>query len=168
MAQELEEVFPELIKNIKKPVFDENNNIVEYLEYKSVNYLGLIAILTASIQELTAEVNKLKENKETYVVYEAAFTQEELAKIAQNGYRLEQNYPNPFQGRSSIAYALPEAENNASIMIFDMTGKTIKEYPLKEKQGQIQIDSQDFRPGIYLYSLIGNNKEIITKRMIVK
>lgn len=60
IAQELEEFFPELIKNVKKPVFDKEGNITEYFEYKSVNYIPLIAVLTASVQELTKEVENLK------------------------------------------------------------------------------------------------------------
>jgi len=49
-----------------------------------------------------------------------------------------------------------------------MTGKLLKEFKLREKSGQIEINSKDFEPGIYLYSLVSNNNEIITKKMIVK
>jgi hypothetical protein len=168
IAQELEEIFPELTKNIKKPVFDENNNIVEYLEYKSVNYLGLIAILTASVQELSQEVERLKETNNSYVVYSDKFDAEEMKRLKKLAYKLEQNYPNPFQGKSIIEYSLPEYEENASIMVFNMTGKLLKEFKLREKSGTIEVSSDDFEPGIYLYSLISNNDEIITKKMIVK
>jgi len=168
IAQELEQVFPELIKDIEKPVFDENNKVIEYFEYKSVNYLGLIAILTASIQELSQEVERLKETNNAYVVYSDQLDAEELKKLEALAYKLEQNYPNPFQGKSVIEYSLPDFEKDASILVFDMTGKLLKEFKLREKSGQIEINSKDFEPGIYLYSLVSNNNEIITKKMIVK
>ena len=168
IAQELEQVFPELIKDIEKPVFDENNKVIEYFEYKSVNYLGLIAILTASIQELSQEVERLKETNNAYVVYSDQLDAEELKKLEALAYKLEQNYPNPFQGKSVIEYSLPDFEKDASILVFNMTGKLLKEFKLREKSGQIEINSKDFEPGIYLYSLVSNNNEIITKKMIVK
>ena len=168
IAQELEEVFPELIKNIKKPVLNDANEVTEYLEYKSVNYLGLIAILTASIQELAEEVERLKETNESYVVYSDRLDQEEMDRLRKLAYKLEQNYPNPFQGRTSIEYSIPDDEKNASIMVFNMTGKLLKEFKLREKSGKIEITSDEFQPGIYLYSLISDNNEIITKKMIVK
>lgn len=168
IAQEIEEIFPELIKEVRKPVLDENNEVIEYIEYKSVNYLGLIAILTASIQELNQEVERLKETNGSYVVYSDRLDAEEMKGLERLAYKLEQNYPNPFQGKSVIEYSLPEYEENASIMVFNMTGKLLKEYKLREKSGTIEVNSDDFEPGIYLYSLISNNDEIITKKMIVK
>ena len=89
-------------------------------------------------------------------------------ELESSAYSLEQNYPNPFDGQSVIAYKLPETEENASIMVFDMTGNLKKEYRLTEKEGKIIINASDFKNGIYLYSLISSNKEIITKRMIIK
>jgi len=168
IAQELEEVFPELIKEVKKPVFDKEGNITEFFEYKSVNYIGLIAILTASVQELSQEVERLKETNNAYVVYSDQLDAEELKKLEALAYKLEQNYPNPFQGKSVIEYSLPDFEKDASILVFDMTGKLLKEFKLREKSGQIEINSRDFEPGIYLYSLVSNNNEVITKKMIVK
>lgn len=42
LAQNLEEVFPELVTTIKKPIFDKENKEVDVYEYKAVNYTGLI------------------------------------------------------------------------------------------------------------------------------
>lgn len=168
IAQELEEVFPELIKNVKKPVFDDDGNITDFFEYKSVNYIPLIAVLTASVQELTKEVEDLKTTKTT-LVYSSRFTDEELAKIKANGYQLEQNVPNPFSGATSITYSLPENAPQASIMIFDLSGKLLKTYKLKERAGQLRVNQSDLgKAGMYLYSLFAGGQEIMTKRMLVK
>ncbi|NGZ88640.1 tail fiber domain-containing protein [Psychroflexus maritimus] len=89
IAQELEEVFPELIKEISKPVFNEEEEVKEYLEYKSVNYLGLIAVLTGAIQELAEEVDRLKETNESYVVFSDRLEAEEMERLRKLAYQLE-------------------------------------------------------------------------------
>lgn len=56
ISQELAEVFPELTKDITKPVFDEEGKVVSELSYKTINYIGLISVLTESVQELNTEL----------------------------------------------------------------------------------------------------------------
>ena len=53
IAQDLEKVFPELVKETIQPkVEDENGKtLAEAIPYKSVNYMSLIPILIESIQE---------------------------------------------------------------------------------------------------------------------
>ncbi len=53
-------------------------------------------------------------------------------------------------------------------MIFDMTGNFLKEYPLREREAKIEITANEFGAGMYLYSLVSGNREIISKKMIVK
>jgi|GEM_PF-665421 len=168
IAQELEEVFPELIKDVKKPVFDKKGNITEYFEYKSVNYIPLIAVLTASVQELNKEVEDLKATNNSYLVYSDRLSSEEQKRLESMAYKLEQNYPNPFIGKSIIEYSLPYNEKGASIMVFDLTGGLLKTFKLSDKSGQIIINSEDFKSGMYLYSLVVRNDEIMTKKMIVR
>lgn len=70
IAQELEEVFPRMVSDYVLPEsYDVDGNVISRrLEYKAVNYIDLIPVLTQGIQELTdlvnmqsAEINKLKE-----------------------------------------------------------------------------------------------------------
>jgi len=49
-----------------------------------------------------------------------------------------------------------------------MTGLQLKEYQISNKgDGSIQINGSELKPGMYLYSLIIDKKEIDTKRMIL-
>ena len=133
-----------------------------------VNYIGLISELTAAVNKLNQKVEDLKASKTT-LVYSSQFTEEELAKIKANGYQLEQNIPNPFTGATSIQYSLPENSPQASIMIFDLSGKLVNFYKLKERKGQLRVNRSDLgESGMYLYSLFASGKEIMTKRMLVK
>ncbi len=45
-------------------------------------------------------------------------------------------------------------ETNASILIFNLNGQTLKEYKLTEAKGTITIDANVLTKGLYLYSLI--------------
>lgn len=168
IAQEIEKVYPELVKVITYPIYNDKRELQGTGTYKSVNYTGLISELAAAIKELNQKVKDLK-NTKTTLVYSSQFTEEELAKIKANGYQLEQNVPNPFSGATSITYSLPENAPQASIMIFDLSGKLLKTYKLKERAGQLLVNQSDLgKAGMYLYSLFAGGQEIMTKRMLVK
>lgn len=162
IAQELEKILPELV---------QNNNEDGIGTYKSVNYNGLIAILTKSVQELSQEVEVLKaqlEESKTYVVSKDSFSKNEIEKIKENGYYLGQNTPNPFEIATTIEYSFPQNEKNVVLMVFNLNGEKLKEYNLQDFKGSVTISANEFKPGLYLYSLISNNSEVITKKMLVK
>lgn len=162
LAQDIEAVFPELVRTIKKPIFGEDNKIIDEYEYKVVNYTGLISVLTSSIQELNEKVVALENEKSKKEAIE-----ETLNEIEETDFSMEQNIPNPFDSKATIRYALP-SNAKASITIFDMTGKYIREYDLKEQKGQLIINSNDIGKGMFIYSLVSQGKIIITKKMIVR
>ena len=80
ISQELAEVFPELTRDLTKPVFNEDGEIVSDLSYKAVNYVGLISVLTAGIQELNTELIE----EITSVREELSSVREELAEYKAN------------------------------------------------------------------------------------
>jgi FtsZ-binding cell division protein ZapB len=168
IAQELAEVFPELTKDIKKPVFDEEGNVVSELEFKSVNYIGLISVLTAGIQELNEELNTLKEElaeyKSTDNVRQSLMNENNDVQ----GYFMEQNVPNPFDDATSIRYQLPAGVNQAYITIFDLNGRLIKDYLLTQNQGELIIQASEIGKGLFIYSMNVGGKEMLTKKMMVK
>ncbi len=172
IAQELEKVYPELVADVLHPTFNDKNEQVGTRTLKAVNYTGLISVLTQSLKELSAEVTILKDKLElaekTYVVNnQKNFTESELQAIQVNGYYLGQNTPNPFKTSTVIEYSLPEGETEASILLLNLNGQTLKEFKLTAIKGSITIESNTMQKGMYLYSLIANGEEIATKKMIV-
>jgi len=85
--------------------------------------------------------------------------------------QLQQNIPNPFQRSTTIPYYLPEGTKNATLLIHDITGKTIAKHILLAKKGegkiQVHIDSAQLRGGTYTYILYVNDQLIDTKKMIL-
>ncbi len=82
---------------------------------------------------------------------------------------LHQNKPNPFNERTVIAYDLKgSTPNSALICIFDMNGTLRSTYTVPPRtDGQITLEGGTLRPGMYLYSLILDDVEVDTKRMIL-
>lgn len=62
VAQELEEVFPELVKEEVHPgAIDEAGNLIgEPIRYKAVNYIEMVPILLQAIQEQQARIEALE------------------------------------------------------------------------------------------------------------
>ncbi len=166
LAQDIEEFFPELVIPARKPITDKEGKFIEYYDYKTVNYLGIISLLTSGIKELDNKVKSL----EAVVSKNMNNGSLDLIKnstINTTEFILEQNIPNPFDNQTTISYGLPSG-TNASLTIFDLTGKLIKDYALSNQKGEIVIQASDIGKGMFIYSLVINNQEMITKKMIVK
>jgi hypothetical protein len=81
------------------------------------------------------------------------------------------NYPNPFCGETYIYYFLPdEANKDLSIIIYDLAGNLITNYPLTaspQKINRVKFNSDGLAPGIYLYE-IKCDKYQCSNKMIIK
>ena len=68
MAQDMERLFPELVKQQiqKRPSMDGEN--FDRIEYKAINYIGLVPVLTKAIQEQQTQIDELKKQLEALSV----------------------------------------------------------------------------------------------------
>lgn len=81
---------------------------------------------------------------------------------------ISQNYPNPFSNTTSLQINIPETVNDAYIYIYDLSGKQIKQIKIADRgKTSITLSANDLNAGMYIYSLIVDNKFINSKRMIV-
>lgn len=81
-----------------------------------------------------------------------------------NGF-LSQNYPNPFRYSTSIDYNLDA--QGATLVITDITGKTITSHALTEKEGTLIFKSM-LQKGTYFYSVYQEGKLLQTRKFIVQ
>ena len=58
LAQDVEEIFPELVENIKMPTDPTPEKMASspVVEFKGIDYTGMISILTGAIQELNTSL----------------------------------------------------------------------------------------------------------------
>ena len=83
------------------------------------------------------------------------------------GVPMLQNTPNPAREQTVIRYRLAPDAQNACICIYDLQGKQLRQIPVSTGSDSVNIAAHELGAGIYLYSLIVNNQEVDTKRMIL-
>jgi hypothetical protein len=151
-AQELQAIYPDLVYKGQDGTL-------------GVNYVELVPILIQSIQELKQELDAVKGGTE----FKTRSIGDETADFntAVSGNVLYQNTPNPFKEQTTIRFRLADDATNASICIFDMSGKMLKKLPISSGMTSVTVNAYELGEGLYLYSLVVNGREIDTKRMLI-
>jgi hypothetical protein len=81
---------------------------------------------------------------------------------------LYQNSPNPFNESTVIRFVLPETIVAASLYIYNMQGNQVMSYDISDRGfSSLEILGSELQPGMYLYTLLADGKEIDTKKMIL-
>lgn len=179
VAQEVEQAARDCGYNfdgVSAPV-DENDNY-------SLAYSQFVVPLIKSIQELSQITDSLISNK-SKLELKITDLQNQISNcckktssekslqsndttISNTTAILFQNAPNPFNQQTSIQYFIPFNASNASIMIFDLTGKPVNTIAVKNfGNGAIIINGNELSPGMFVYSLLVDGKIIDTKSMIL-
>lgn len=86
---------------------------------------------------------------------------------SQNSY-LYQNQPNPFSKSTEIKYFIFDNAKQISLIIYDMQGALIKQISIYDKgESKIIINANELQPGVYIYQLVIDGKDIDSKKMIL-
>ncbi|MBS1594868.1 MAG: tail fiber domain-containing protein [Bacteroidetes bacterium] len=175
IAQELEKVLPDLVRDSKFVTTDEGKN-PSSISYKAVNYTGLIPYLVEAVQELDA---KTTENK--VLADKVAALQSQLNDICNGGCAslrgtisdvttanvLLQNVPNPFSGQTTISYVL-NTGTAAYMDINSLDGKLLKHLELTSKgKGAVTLNASELSAGTYTYSMYVDGQVVDTKIMVI-
>ncbi|MEO8151144.1 MAG: tail fiber domain-containing protein, partial [Bacteroidia bacterium] len=171
VAQEMEKVIPLLVENGTHPgATIEDKDI----EFKTVNYIGMIPILTKAIQELSKENEELKSEvrsqKSEIELIKSVLSAEQQEKlneaIIETTGKLEQNFPNPFNSQTEIKFQLPAKFSVAQLIIYDSNGKQIRSYDLQTSTSVI-IKAGELSAGAYTYSLVIDELVVDSKQMVL-
>ncbi len=153
IAQDVEKVMPEIAS--------ENSD-----GYYAVNYTMLIPVLTEAIKEKDKEITELRTEIDEL---RSAFNDFKAGQAVNGveGYRLEQNAPNPFSQNTVIGYAVPAGTTGARVNVYDLAGRLVKSFNIAEQSGQITINAGDMSNGLYIYDLQVNGRQILERKMTV-
>lgn len=147
LAQEVEAIIPEAVKT------DEEGK-------RLINYTALIPYLIDAVKDLQGQIEVLQAEKEG--------NSRSLAMVAEKEAMLGQNTPNPAVSTTSVSVEIPSYAVSSYIQIYTLQGNPVKKVSISDKgKSKIQINVSDMTPGIYMYSLMVDNKLIQTKRMVV-
>ena len=166
IAQELEEIFPEAVYTLPNGK-------------KAIAYSEIIPLLVEAIKEQQNEIDKqqneideLRQSKivQTRSAIGAVDEQSDVNSLLDEKLKakLYSNIPNPFKEQTTISFFIPEASSRASIHIYNLQGKQIKQINIESRgNGSVTINGYELIPGMYMYSLIVDGKEVDTKKMIL-
>jgi hypothetical protein len=159
IAQEIEKDFPELVKT------DSITTL------KAVNYEGMIPVLLQVIKEQQLQLVQLQQQIDqiagTSKLKNTTITTG-TNNLAETQAQLDQNIPNPFSNETKIGCFIPDGSTTSMLYIYNMNGTQLQQYSITGKGKQsVTISGNSFEPGIYLYALVIDGKEVDTKRMIL-
>lgn len=173
ISQELREVFPEFVKEVKHPAqLDKEGNIVhESFDFLAVSYDNFIPLLIKAHQEQQAEIVELRAQIEDLIADESAARESVLGSPSasnDDAHRVLQNYPNPFNESTTIGYEIASGASEASILVYDVQGGLKMNFNgLTLGKGSVKVDARSLTPGIYAYVLIVDGKQVDSKQMII-
>lgn len=166
IAQELEEIFPEAVYTLPNGK-------------KAIAYSEIIPLLVEAIKEQQNEIDKqqneideLRQSKivQTRSAIGAVDEQSDVNSLLDEKLKakLYSNIPNPFKEQTTISFFIPETSSRASIHIYNLQGKQIKQLNIESRgNGSVTINGYELTPGMYMYSLIVDGQEVDTKKMIL-
>lgn len=163
LAQEVKEVLPDLV------ILDTTSNLY------SVNYVKLIPVLVEAmkeqqniIEDLAAKIESIEADCCDQNLKSASLSGSEDIESNLETAILYQNNPNPFKNKTEIKCYIPEGCISSMLHIFNMQGTQLEQVSISGIGNKsVRVDGNKYKPGMYLYSLVIDGREIDTKRMIL-
>lgn len=162
IAQDFQKIYPDL-------VYEDS------LGYLSIDYISVIPLLVEALKVQQSQIEALKNQVATIEVNccnnslkSASIATGTTNDLAENKAQLDQNIPNPFSQETKIGCYIPEGSSTSVLYIYNMNGTQLQQYNINGKGKQsVTINGNSFVPGMYLYALVIDGKEVDTKRMIL-
>jgi len=82
--------------------------------------------------------------------------------------KLNQNRPNPADGRTIIDYTIPSEIAQAQLVIFDVTGAEINRYEVQAGFGSVEIQAGELVAGTYLYTIEAEGQSMTPRKMVIQ
>lgn len=140
-----------------------------------LRYSAFVVPLVKSVQELSAENETLRQQLAKQQAQIDA-----LLKLAQqqatgngllpttDGATLYQNAPNPFSETTTIRLSLPDAAQEAALMVTNLEGRQLFAQRISERgDTQVDISAKQLPAGLYLYTLVVDGTLVDTKKMLI-
>ena len=150
IAQDVKEVFPEL-------VYEDDNG------YLGIDYVSFIPLLVEAYKKQEQKIEELER-----ALKDIEGVSLNIEEINNENNIVYQNFPNPFNEKTEIRFNLEKTINNARLIIYDMQGSQLQSISINQRgEGSVIIEGSSLKPGMYLYTILADSKEIGTKRMIL-
>ncbi len=95
---------------------------------------------------------------------------EKLVSAKPITFKLEKNYPNPFNPSTTISYQLPKAAY-VTLKVYDVLGKEVEELVNENKSAgiyNVTFNADDLPSGLYFYKIEAGKYSAVRKMMLMK
>lgn len=182
IAQELQQIVPSLVneynyEDVEEATLSEDYKIKANNNYLAIKESEIKYLLINAIKEQQNDLQHKDEQIEE-LIERLEILEQKIQDISNQGTvstqqvdlsdaTLEQNTPNPFNEQTVINFSVPSNSNNATIVIYSMTGQLIKSVDVTKGQGSLILNANELSAGTYSYSLVVDNKIVSTKKMVL-
>ncbi len=173
IAQQVEEVFPELVFNLKTPNPPRGDNSKrQSYNIKAVNYQEFIPLLIAAHKEQGKEVQELKNEIVTLRQDLKKICEEGCGKVNFNntidqGYYLN-TFPNPTGNNVQVSYSVKGGAEGVAIELCDASGKLLQAESFgTQGSGSSTFDVSQLPAGNYFITLKSNGVVLQTNTISV-
>jgi hypothetical protein len=162
VAQEVRKILPEV-------VFEDNDGTL------GIDYQAFIPVLFEWLKSLDNTIENLQ--NEIIILQEECCQSNNLKSgyindgenFAHDNAVLYQNAPNPFSARTTIRFEIPQTVQHALLYIFNMNGTLLKSIQIYQRgEGNVILNANEFKAGLYLYSLVTDGRIVDTKQMLLR
>jgi len=165
VAQEVEASAKQLgydFSGVDKP---QNNNSLYGLRYAEF----VVPLVKAAQEQQQIIENQQKQIDELKSMMQqiSVSDKKETVAFSQKAY-LEQNNPNPFSQNTMIKFYLPQSTLKAVLKVYSLNGVELKSFDAAQKGfNEIIIKANTLGTGVFVYTLLVDEKTIDTKQMII-
>lgn len=82
--------------------------------------------------------------------------------------KLSDIYPNPVSDFAFLDYVIFSEETEVRVVFHNVLGSFIRQYELNPVERELKINTIEFKPGVYFYTLYVDNEGKVTKKLIIK
>lgn len=185
LAQELQQVLPSLVRDARIPASRDSvgNVISESIDYKAVNYDGIVPYLVGAIQELNARNNALAAqmsdlqdalaaccaNPDGSRMLDQGLNQPNELDGSFNGSDKLRVQPNPFNERTTVFYTLDRG-GRTQLLANSSDGRDLRvlqEANLEAGNYQYDWNTAALAPGMYCVTLLLDGQPVVKKAVKV-
>ena len=145
-------------------IFYYNTGLTKIGGVKATNGTWKTVYLATSLEMMSSDVSRNELIKKARIWFGG--TPVDVDPLASKTGHLGQNYPNPANQQTTIL--LNSINNDMTIEVADLMGRTIMNVPVAEGSTRVGISTSGIQNGLYFYRLVSNGRVIETKRMEVQ
>ncbi|MDX2129098.1 MAG: FG-GAP-like repeat-containing protein [Chloroherpetonaceae bacterium] len=138
--------------------FENIHQIPEQYDVKLINVKNGNEVIDLRNKSSYSYMAANREMPFKVIVGEKAFVESELKRILPTNYSLSQNFPNPFNPSTSIAYALP-SQSRVSLEVYDLLGRKVAILVNGIQNAgsyTVGFNASNLASGMYIYRISAN------------